>query len=116
MNKLTVLLVDDHEGFINAAMRHFRKIDWLQIVGSAGNDTLSGGTAAKSGDFNQVDYGAGTAALTINLGVTDSLGTVTSTEFGTDSLQFIDRIFGGAGADVARAAFLGDGPQCDGGT
>ena len=28
MNKLTVLLVDDHEGFINAAMRHFRKIDW----------------------------------------------------------------------------------------
>src|SRR6185437_7399810 len=37
MNKLTVLLVDDHEGFINAAMRHFRKIDWLQIVGSAGN-------------------------------------------------------------------------------
>ena len=28
---------DSHEGFINAAMRHFRKIDWLQIVGSAGN-------------------------------------------------------------------------------
>jgi RNA polymerase sigma-54 factor len=25
MNKLTVLLVDDHEGFINAAMRHFRR-------------------------------------------------------------------------------------------
>ncbi|MGE8232817.1 MAG: two-component system response regulator, partial [Stenotrophomonas sp.] len=24
MNKLTVVLVDDHEGFINAAMRHFR--------------------------------------------------------------------------------------------
>ena len=37
MNKLTVLLVDDHEGFINAAMRHFRKIDWLQVVGSAAN-------------------------------------------------------------------------------
>ena len=37
MNKITVLLVDDHEGFINAAMRHFRKIDWLQVVGSAAN-------------------------------------------------------------------------------
>ena len=37
MSKLTVLLVDDHEGFINAAMRHFRKIDWLDIVGSAAN-------------------------------------------------------------------------------
>lgn len=29
MSKLTVLLVDDHEGFINAAMRHFRKVEWL---------------------------------------------------------------------------------------
>lgn len=37
MNKLTVLLVDDHEGFINAAMRHFRKVEWVQIVGSAAN-------------------------------------------------------------------------------
>ena len=37
MSKLTVLLVDDHEGFINAAMRHFRKVDWLEIVGSAAN-------------------------------------------------------------------------------
>ena len=37
MNKLTVVLVDDHEGFINAAMRHFRKVDWLQVVGSAAN-------------------------------------------------------------------------------
>ena len=37
MNKLTVVLVDDHEGFINAAMRHFRKIDWLEVVGSAAN-------------------------------------------------------------------------------
>ena len=37
MSKLTVLLVDDHEGFINAAMRHFRKVDWLQVVGTAGN-------------------------------------------------------------------------------
>ncbi len=35
MSKLTVLLVDDHEGFINAAMRHFRKVEWLNIVGSA---------------------------------------------------------------------------------
>lgn len=37
MNKLTVLLVDDHEGFINAAMRHFRKVDWLDVIGSAAN-------------------------------------------------------------------------------
>ena len=37
MNKLTVVLVDDHEGFINAAMRHFRKIEWLEVVGSAAN-------------------------------------------------------------------------------
>ena len=37
MKTLTVLLVDDHEGFVNAAMRHFRKVDWLNIVGSAAN-------------------------------------------------------------------------------
>lgn len=37
MSKLTVMLVDDHEGFINAAMRHFRRLGWLDIVGSAGN-------------------------------------------------------------------------------
>ncbi len=37
MSKLTVLLVDDHEGFINAAMRHFRRIDWLEVIGSAAN-------------------------------------------------------------------------------
>lgn len=37
MNKITVLLVDDHEGFINAAIRHLRKLDWLDIVGRAGN-------------------------------------------------------------------------------
>ncbi len=35
--KITVLLVDDHEGFINAAIRHLRKLDWLDIVGRAGN-------------------------------------------------------------------------------
>lgn len=37
MSKVTVLLVDDHEGFINAALRHFRRFDWLEIVGTAGN-------------------------------------------------------------------------------
>jgi len=37
MSKITVLLVDDHEGFINAAMRHLRKLDWLEVVGRAGN-------------------------------------------------------------------------------
>jgi DNA-binding NarL/FixJ family response regulator len=34
---LSVLLVDDHEGFINAAVRHLRRLDWVDIVGSAGN-------------------------------------------------------------------------------
>ncbi|MBA3930754.1 NarL family two-component system response regulator LiaR [Pseudoxanthomonas japonensis] len=37
MSKITVLLVDDHEGFINAALRHLRKVDWLDIVGRASN-------------------------------------------------------------------------------
>ena len=37
MSKITVLLVDDHEGFINAALRHFRKVEWLKVVGTAGN-------------------------------------------------------------------------------
>jgi DNA-binding NarL/FixJ family response regulator len=37
MSKITVLLVDDHEGFINAAMRHLRKVEWLDIVGRASN-------------------------------------------------------------------------------
>lgn len=37
MSKLTVLLVDDHEGFINAAMRHFRRVEWLEVIGSAAN-------------------------------------------------------------------------------
>jgi len=37
MNTVRLLLVDDHEGFISAAMRHLRRIDWLDIVGSAGN-------------------------------------------------------------------------------
>jgi NarL family two-component system response regulator LiaR len=37
MSKITVLMVDDHEGFINAAMRHLRKLEWLDVVGRAGN-------------------------------------------------------------------------------
>ena len=37
MKKITVLLVDDHDGFINAAMRHLRKLDWLDVVGRASN-------------------------------------------------------------------------------
>jgi len=37
MSKITVLLVDDHEGFINAAVRHLRKLEWLDIVGRASN-------------------------------------------------------------------------------
>lgn len=37
MRRLTVLLVDDHEGFINAAMRHFRNVPWLEVVGKGLN-------------------------------------------------------------------------------
>ena len=35
--QLKVLLVDDHPGFINAAMRHLRRLEWIELVGSAGN-------------------------------------------------------------------------------
>lgn len=34
---LRVLLVDDHEGFLNAAQRHFRRLEWLEVVGRALN-------------------------------------------------------------------------------
>ena len=37
MRTLRVLLVDDHDGYNNAAMRHFRKVEWLDIAGTAGN-------------------------------------------------------------------------------
>lgn len=37
MSPLKVLLVDDHSGFIAAAMRHFRRLPWLEVVGTAGN-------------------------------------------------------------------------------
>ncbi|MBB5016491.1 response regulator [Rehaibacterium terrae] len=37
MQRITVLLVDDHEGFLKAAMRHFRNLPWLEVVGQALN-------------------------------------------------------------------------------
>ena len=37
MRQLKVLLVDDHAGFIAAAVRHLRRLPWLNLVGSAGN-------------------------------------------------------------------------------
>ncbi|NUS39220.1 MAG: response regulator transcription factor [Lysobacter sp.] len=37
MRKLRLLLVDDHPGFINAAVRHLRKVDWIEVAGMAGN-------------------------------------------------------------------------------
>ena len=37
MRTLRLLLVDDHPGFINAAVRHLRKLDWIEIAGMAGN-------------------------------------------------------------------------------
>lgn len=37
MRHLKILLVDDHPGFINAAVRHLRRLDWLTVAGMAGN-------------------------------------------------------------------------------
>ncbi|GHA90157.1 response regulator [Cognatilysobacter bugurensis] len=37
MRHLKILLVDDHPGFINAAVRHLRRLEWLTVVGMAGN-------------------------------------------------------------------------------
>ena len=37
MRQISVLLVDDHAGFISAAMRHFRRLPWLTVAGTAGN-------------------------------------------------------------------------------
>jgi len=37
MRELKVLLVDDHAGFISAAVRHLRRLPWLTVVGSASN-------------------------------------------------------------------------------
>ena len=37
MRELKILLVDDHPGFIGAAMRHLRKLAWANVVGTAGN-------------------------------------------------------------------------------
>lgn len=37
MRELKVLLVDDHAGFIAAAVRHLRRLPWLNLVGTAGN-------------------------------------------------------------------------------
>jgi DNA-binding NarL/FixJ family response regulator len=37
MSNLRVLLVDDHDGFLKAAVRRFRPIKWIEIVGQAVN-------------------------------------------------------------------------------
>jgi DNA-binding NarL/FixJ family response regulator len=37
MDRIRVLLVDDHEGFIKAALRHFRTQSWIDVVGQALN-------------------------------------------------------------------------------
>src|SRR5690606_8127772 len=37
MRQISVLLVDDHAGFISAAMRHFRRLPWLAVAGTASN-------------------------------------------------------------------------------
>jgi NarL family two-component system response regulator LiaR len=37
MKKISLLMVDDHDGFIRAVGRHLRRIEWLELVGSASN-------------------------------------------------------------------------------
>lgn len=37
LRTIRVLLVDDHEGFINAVIRHMRKHAWIDIAGTAAN-------------------------------------------------------------------------------
>ena len=37
LRTIKVLLVDDHEGFINAVIRHMRKHAWIDIAGTAAN-------------------------------------------------------------------------------
>lgn len=37
MRSLRLLLVDDHPGFINAAVRHLRRLEWIEVAGMAGN-------------------------------------------------------------------------------
>lgn len=37
MSTLKLLLVDDHEAFLNAAIRQFRKVDWVEVSGTAAN-------------------------------------------------------------------------------
>ena len=37
LKTIRVLLVDDHEGFINAVIRHMRKHAWIDIAGTAAN-------------------------------------------------------------------------------
>ena len=32
---IDVLLVDDNENFVSAALRHLRKLEWLNVVGTA---------------------------------------------------------------------------------
>lgn len=37
MRQLTILLVDDHEGFLDSAERFLKTLDWITVVGRAVN-------------------------------------------------------------------------------
>jgi Ca2+-binding RTX toxin-like protein len=64
------------------------------LVGSAGNDTMDGGADGAYGDT--VDYSAGTAGVTVNLGT----GTAVDSWGNTDTLIGIEHITGTAYADT----------------
>jgi DNA-binding NarL/FixJ family response regulator len=35
MKKIRLILVDDHEGFIRAVVRHLRRLEWVEVIGTA---------------------------------------------------------------------------------
>ncbi len=63
-----------------------------------GNDVITGGAG-----IDTIDYQAITAALTINLGATGS-GSASSSQSGTDTLNGIENVKGGAGNDTIYAS------------
>lgn len=61
------------------------------LVGGGGNDVIRGGTGVDT-----VSYRDAVQAVTVNL----ASGTASGSEIGTDTLQGIEKVIGGAGADT----------------
>jgi Ca2+-binding RTX toxin-like protein len=67
------------------------------LRGGVGNDTLSGGGDGSGADVTVADYSDQTDGVTATLG---STSTATGTGIGTDTLNQVDVVVGGAGNDV----------------